>query len=361
MMSSKTRTYRSALLALFIALPISHASVADSLDSFTVSQHARDQERLFDGVVEAVNQTTVSAQTAGRVIEINFDIDDNVEKDDILIKISNNEQSASATQAAAAVSQARSQLTLAKNNFERFKKLHASQTISKAQFDDASSALSTAQANLKTALAARDQAQKQLDYTVVRAPYGGIVTARLVELGETVSPGAPLMSGFSTAALRVKTEVPNRFAQLINAEKGVDIVQDNGLRIHSNDVTVFPFANLQSNSVTVRVNIPVNTANIYPGMLTKIAFKTTPDLNLLIPQSAVFIRSELTGVYVLEDDSIRLRRISIGNQHVNSEGIAMVKVLSGLVLDEKIAKDPIAAVKQLITQKAQHAASEQAH
>jgi len=344
-----SQSRKSALLlicALGIFPPVATAS---ELTSVEVTSAQITRERLFDGEVEAINQTTVSAQTGGRVIEINFDIDDRVDKDAVLIKISDHEQSASAAQAAASISQMRAQLTQAKNNFSRYKKLLASQTISQSQYDDAKTTLDSAVANLNAARASRDQAQKQVDYTVVRAPYSGIVTERLIDLGETVSPGQALMSGFSTGQLRVRTEVPNRFAQGIDPEQGVDIVLDTqpAMRIQSTGVTVFPFANTRSNSVTVRVALPENTQFVYPGMLTKVAFKTELDSRILIPQSAIFVRSELTGVYILQGESISLRRLSIGNTYPTEQGTLMVEVLSGLKVGEYIAVDPIKAVKQL--------------
>ncbi len=186
---------------------------------------------------------------------------------------------------------------------------------------------------------------------MVRAPYSGIVTARLIELGESVSPGMPLMSGFSLERLRVRTEVPNRFAQQIPEDQSVEVLLDTRppRRVASSQVTVFPFANPRSNSVTVRVKLPDNTDGIYPGMLTKVAFSTERTQRILVPQSAVFSRSELSGVYIVEGDRILLRRLSIGRVYTGEQGEAMVEVLAGLKAGERIARDPVAAVRQLKT------------
>ena len=360
-----SQSRKSALLLICAIGVFPSAATASELAYVEVTSAQVTRERLFDGVVEAINQTTVSAQTGGRVIEINFDIDDRVDKDAVLIKISDHEQSASAAQAAASISQMHAQLTQAKNNFSRYKKLLASQTISQSQYDDAKTALDSAVANLNAARASRDQAQKQVDYTVVRAPYSGIVTEKLVDLGETVSPGQALMSGFSTGQLRVRTEVPNRFAQGIDPQQGVDIVLDTqpATRIQSTAVTVFPFANTRSNSVTVRAALPENTQSVYPGMLTKVAFKTELDSRILIPQSAIFVRSELTGVYILRGKTISLRRVSIGNTYPTEQDTLMVEVLSGLKVGERLAVDPVEAVKQLKKQHQQirQSETEQAH
>lgn len=337
---------------LLPVLALTSFTQAETLDSIVVTEAEVTRERLFDGVVEAIRSTTVSAQTQGRVIEINFDIDDFVQKDAVLLKISDHEQSARAAQANAAISQMSAQLNLAEANFRRFETLLASKTISQSEFDDAKTALQRARANMQTAQAAREEALKQVDYTLVRAPYSGIVTARLVELGEAVSPGVPLMSGFSLERMRVRTEVPNRFAQQIDENEAVDIVLDTvpAARVAGTEVTVFPFANPRSNSVTVRVRLPENTSGIYPGMLTKVAFTIERAKRILVPRSAVFSRSELTGVYVVEEERIFLRRLSIGRSYPGDEGVPMVEILSGLKPGERIASDPVAAVRALKAQ-----------
>ena len=333
------------LMMSTLSLP-AHSS---ELASFEANPVEITRERLFDGVVEAIRSTTVSAQTQGRIIEINFDIDDFVEKDAILIKISDHEQSARAAQASAAISQASAQLRLAEANFNRYETLLANNAISRSEHDNARTALQQARANLQNAQAARDEALKQVDYTVVRAPYSGIVTARLVQLGEAVAPGVPLMTGFSLERLRVRTEVPNRFAQQISEDNSVDVILDThpAQRVTSTRVTVFPFANPRSNSVTVRVRLPDDTTGIYPGMLTKVAFATERAERIMVPQSAVFSRSELTGVYVIDNSQVLLRRLSIGRSYADENGEPLVEVLSGLKAGEHIARDPVLAVRHL--------------
>ena len=346
-MSNKITRYLFALPLMMNTLVLpAHSS---ELASYEASPVEITRERLFDGVVEAIRSTTVSAQTQGRIIEINFDIDDFVEKDAVLIKISAHEQSARAAQASAAISQVSAQLRLAEANFKRYETLLANNAISRSEYDNARTALQQARANLQNAEAAREEALKQVDYTVVRAPYSGIVTARLVQLGEAVAPGVPLMTGFSLERLRVRTEVPNRFAQQISEDNNVDVILDTEpeRRVTSTRVTVFPFANPRSNSVTVRLRLPHNTEGIYPGMLTKVAFSTEATQRILVPQSAVFSRSELTGVYILDGERILLRRLSVGRTYPGDNGETMVEVLSGLKAGERIARDPLAAVRQL--------------
>ncbi len=75
-------------------------------------------------------------------------------------------------------------------SYQRYSSLYAKQTVSKASLETARARRDTAEAALRTA-------KQQLDYTVVKAPYSGYVTKRLVQVGEEVRPGQPLISGIS--------------------------------------------------------------------------------------------------------------------------------------------------------------------
>jgi RND family efflux transporter MFP subunit len=159
--------------------------------------------------VETVNRTTVSAQTQGRVESIFFyDVNDYVEKRAALVRLKDTEQRARVTQAAAELKSATAQLQQTKDEFARVKGLFGKKLSSASAMDDATAKLKGAQARFESAQAGLEQAQEQLGYTLIRAPYSGIVTRRHLEVGETASPGQPVMSGISLEQLRVSVDVP---------------------------------------------------------------------------------------------------------------------------------------------------------
>jgi RND family efflux transporter MFP subunit len=179
------------------------------LETAAVSYRTVPREYRLDGVVEAVNQTTVSAQTQGRVESIFFyDVNDYVEKRAALVRLKDTEQRARVTQAAAELKSATAQLQQTKDEFARVKGLFGKKLSSASAMDDATAKLKGAQARFESAQAGLEQAQEQLGYTLIRAPYSGIVTRRHLEVGETASPGQPVMSGISLEQLRVSVDVP---------------------------------------------------------------------------------------------------------------------------------------------------------
>jgi len=286
-----------------------------------------EREQMFNAVIEAVNQSTVSAQTSGRVVEINFDVDDYVEKDSVLLRIRDAEQ-----QAAAEAAQAR--FNEAQSEFQRARDLLQQDLIPQSQYD-------RAEAALKSARAALEQAREQLERTVVRAPYAGIVVERHIEVGETANPGQPLMTGLSLEQLRAVASVPQAHIGQIRALKKARVILPT---VHKSlpaaGLTISPFADPQSHTFQVRVNMPDGQHGVYPGMFAKAAFVVGEQRSLLIPAKSVVYRSEVTAAYVVDEanNTVSFRQIRVGQAH---EG--QIEVLAGLSEGEKVAVDPIRA------------------
>jgi len=295
-------------------------------------------ERLFDGTVEAVNQATMSAQTAGRIAEVYFDVDDYVQAGQPIVRFTNVEQQSALRQANAALAEAVARATQAEEEFARAEGLFESGSASKREYDQALAARDAANARVASARSAVVTAEQQLEYTLVRAPYAGIVTERHVEVGETVGVGQPLMSGLSLEALRVIVDLPQQAAALVREHDKAFVLTDRG-RVEATDLTIFPYAHAASNTFRVRVDLPQGQFDLYPGMFVKVAFIVGRSQRLLVPTEALLRRSEVTGVYVVGDDgSVRMRQVRAGGEFDNR-----TEVLAGLLPGERLASDPVQA------------------
>ncbi len=322
------------LVAVFAAMP-SIASVP--FETAPVTYEVAPRERVLDGRVEAVNQATVSAQTSGRVAELPFDVNDFVEAGEVVMRFTDTEQRAALDAAQATLAEARARLANAEQEFQRAETMIANNTISRARFDQAKAERDSAQARLNAAVAGVERSQEQLDYTVVHAPYAGIVSRRHVELGELVSPGQPLISGLSLQSLRVNVDVPQSlFHEVRKIAKAAAYV--NGERIEAESLTFFPVADDAANTFRVRVNLPDGAVTLYPGMFIKVGFIVGETKRLLIPQDAVVRRSELSAVYVVAGDDVALRQVRLGRRYGDN-----VEVLAGLAEGETVATDPVRA------------------
>ncbi|MDD2686354.1 MAG: efflux RND transporter periplasmic adaptor subunit [Gallionella sp.] len=326
---------------IFMLLLVGNAFAAGAPTVVSVEYREVAQSFSVDGMVEATRQSTVSAQIGGRVKEISFDVGDRVSKGQLLLRIDEREALQGLAGSQAQVAQAQAALQNAKANYERAKQLYAQKFISQAGLDKAQVDYQVALAQAAASSAGANQASLAHGYTAVVAPYAGVVSARLVEVGEMVMPGKPLMTGFDPGEMRVIMGVPqNRLAEVgSRPEIQVEIPSLNRwVKVAS--VTVQPAADARTHSTTVRAYLPANEQGIYPGMFVRAHFVTGKVKKLVIPAGAVLRRSEVVAVYVVDDKgTFKLRQIRVGE--VSAEG--MVEVLSGLKAGEKIAQDPIKA------------------
>ncbi len=311
-------------------------------DWITVERESLAEHLRLDGVIEAVQKSTVSAQTSGTVVELPFDVDDVVDAGQLIARLDDTEQRARFNQARAAQNEAESSLDDARRQFSRIESLLDRGVATQAEFDNARNALAGARARLNQAESAVAEAEEQLDYTRVTAPYSGIVTERHVELGEAVSAGAPLLSGFSLEELRVLVSIPQQYAELARRERRAEVTLNDGRVLSTGEMTFFPYADPSTHTFRLRMDLEEPDGTLFPGMLVRVNVPVSEREALFIPESALFRRGELRAVYVLDDqDRARLRQVRIGSR---IDG--RLEVLAGLDAGERIAPDPRRVFKQ---------------
>ncbi len=337
------RTFALAALAVGLAAcgrdqAAEVASTEPPLATLTVEPGAAPRERVWDGVVEAVDQATLSAQTGGRVTELPFDVNDYVKAGEVVVRFTDVEQQAAQRRAQAAFNAAEAAFREAEADYRRIAEMYERQLVSRAQFDQATARRDAARAQLDAARAALREAGEQVDYTVIRAPYSGILTERHVRVGETVRPGQPLVSGLSLARLRVHVDVPQSDIDALREHGKAAVLLPDGRRIEAERVTVFPYADPATHSFKVRLDLPEIETGLHPGMTVKAAFVLGESEQLRVPVSALVRRSEVTAVYVVDGARVSLRQVRLGHR-VGEE----VEVLAGLSPGERIAADPLAA------------------
>lgn len=297
-------------------------------------------EQMFDGVVEAIRQSTVAAQVTGRITEVNFDVDDLVEKNAVLIRIHDKEYRARLKQAEASLAEARARLKDATSEFKRIEGLFKEKVVSAAEFDKANAGLKSARARVNAAEGQVAEAQEQLDNTLIRAPYSGVVVKRHVEPGETVSAGQPVMTGFSLEQLRVNVDVPQAYINAVRQYQSASVYPANGTgALPVKDLTVFPYADPTTHTFRVRVELAPGIQGLYPGMLVKAGFVVDERKQLLVPSSAIVNRVEVEALYVVgADGEISMRQIRTGRVYADKTA-----VLAGVDEGEEIALDPLRA------------------
>lgn len=350
------RTLRLLLLPALLALsacgtdkPAAVPPLPKDLATFTVAADGALPGRGWDGVVEAVRRADLAAQTAGRVSAVNVDVNDRVKAGDVLLRITAVEQDAGANAARAQLRAAEASAAEAEQNYRRYAALADGQYVSKAQIDQARAARDSAVAARNAAAAMLAQATQQAAYTVVRAPFDGVVARRDVEPGETVAPGRPLVSVHAPDALRIEVAVPQSRAEAIRRDPRAQVRLADGRALTPAEVIVFPAADAASHSVNVRVTLPALAAPPAPGTTAKVVFAVDAadaEAGLRVPVSTIAQRGELSAVYVVADGRLLLRQLRLGARTGDE-----VEVIAGLRAGEVVAADPVAALQAIAAQR----------
>ncbi len=314
------------------------AGKAETVESELAKLKQVSTTYMLDGVVQAEQNTTISAQTVGNVKKIHYDVNDFVQKNEVVVEIDNKQQASGLKQAEAALKEATARRQEAQAEFNRVEKVYRDKVVSKSEFDKASAALKAAKARVESAQAATAKARQEFEYTLVRAPFSGILTNRQVEPGESVNVGTQLVTGVSLEKLRVLTYVPQTILNAVRSHQKAIIVTDDS-EIISTDMTFFPFADPKSHSFALRVRLPDAYNDLLPGMHVKIAMEVAREDKVVIPFSAVAFRGEVTGIYVSQGEKLQFRHVRLGRRLENNE----VVVVAGVEAGESIVTDPVSA------------------
>jgi RND family efflux transporter MFP subunit len=300
------------------------ALAAEPLPVVTVRPHAVDLSFPADAVVEAVQQTTVGAQLAGRILEVRADAGQVVNKGDVLMRLDARE-AGEALRAADAVH------ANAKAHFERQQQLKAQKFVSQAAVDKAKADLDAAAANRAAALAGQSHA------TIV-APMAGVIARRHAEAGDMAMPGAPLFSLYQPGSLRVTASIPQYRLKEMRAVRTARVeFPELGKWVTATSVQVLPTADAATHVSPVRVGLPAMPEAI-PGMFARVHFVIGQAEKLTVPTAAVLRRGEVSAVYVqAADGRFSLRQLRLGD----TVGHAEIEVLAGLASGDKVATDPL--------------------
>lgn len=307
-------------------------------------------ELRFSGLIEGVNETVVTARTAGTVSALPHEIGDRVPAGAVIVRLRSTEQRAGAAQAEAAVRAATAQATETALRRGRIADMQARQVVAKATLDAAVAADEAAQSQLVAARAAREAAREGVAYTAAAAPYAGIITDRPVKLGDTVAPGTPLFSVLAEGQLRLTVDLP------ADAAAGLRTAGAKArLYLPSGPVTMAPtrlFPRVDGATGTVRAwfNLPATAGNALAGTPASVGLQPPAAANaarpsFTVPRTALVERDEVTAVYVWEATTgrTRLRQVRVGA----TQGAERVTVLAGLAAGDQVAVEASAALQAL--------------
>jgi HlyD family secretion protein len=334
--------------------------------------HGQAQATVLNatGYVTARREATVSSKFTGRVTDVYVEEGMRVIPGQVLARLDaavpqHALHLAQAQQAAAAsaLNETRVRIEQARVDLERAGNLQTQQIQSKSDLDHARADYNALQAHL---VAQNDQlsvAQRQVQLSgqdvqdsVIRAPFGGVVVSKNAQPGEMISPnsagGGFTRTGICTIvdmdSLEIEVDVNEAYINRVSANQKVEAVLDAypDWRIPAHVITVIPTADRQKATVKVRIGFDVKDPRILPDMGVKVAFIdsgtiTAQAQTVIVPKSAVRRDGEQDLVFVVTSDN-RVERHAV--KVASTEGDD-VKLLSGVSEGDRVVVEGPAELK----------------
>ena len=269
-----------------------------------VTQHAT--VRSIAEVVEAIGTTranesvTVTAKVTDSIRHVRFDDGDFVRQGDVLVELTNEEQTALLQEAEAGRQDAR-------NQYDRLQNLLEQRSIPVSDVDEARARLAAAQARYQ-ALVAR------LDDRLIRAPFTGVLGFREVSAGTLITPGTPITTLDDISVIKLDFALPEVHLGVVHpglsltAESAAFPERSFAARVR----TVGSRVNPVTRAVPVRAHIDNPEGFLRPGMLMSVKLETASRDALMVPETALVQRGMETFVYAVEDGRAAMTAIDLG-------------------------------------------------
>lgn len=287
------------------------------------------------GTIRAVHETSVASKLLAKVVEVNVQAGQPVGKDDVLVRLDDEDLQARLEQAQAAVAAARAARDQAQVEHDRVKDLIEKNVAASIEFERVQTNLKSTQAKLEQAEQARREAETILSYATIKSPMTGIIVDKKVEAGDTVAPGRVLLTLYDPTRMQLIASVRESLTQRLAVGQTIGVRVDAIEKTCAGQISeIVPEAEAASRSFQVKVTGPC-PPGIYSGMFGRLLIPLDEQEVLVIPATAVRQVGQLRLVDVAEDDVLRRRIVQLGRTFGQD-----VEVLSGLRAGEQVAVGP---------------------
>jgi RND family efflux transporter MFP subunit len=270
------------------------------------------------GTVRSVHDATIASLVSGTVTEVRVGLGSSVRGGEVLVRLS-------AREVEARLEQTRALSALATRDHDRAVTLKQQGAITVAQYEAALSQWSVARAR-------EAEASTVADRTVLRAPFAGVITAKLVDAGETALPGRPLLTLESRAASRFEAQVPESASDEMAVGRPVPVrIEGLDRGLEGRIAEIQPASDDATRARLVKIDLP-GTPGLRSGQFGRLLLVTGRAVAVTVPSAAVVRHGQLEMVFVVESGTARLRLVRCGRE---LEG--RVQISSGLSGGETVA------------------------
>lgn len=311
------------------------AERATSVTATEVQSQTVERTEMAIGRLHAITAPAVSAETAGRIARIHADVGDRVEAGDLLAEIDPEVQRIAVSFARAERARLQALLANQQRQVQRFERLAAQQSVAEDRLDEAETQLESIAAQLEAAQARLEDAEYNLAQTRIVSPVDGIVQARLVSVGDYVSPGVRVYELVATGALRAFLPLPehlqNRIAIGQSVRLSVPARPDEQIEAEVSDLR--PIVGEGSRAIELIVDLD-NLGNWRPGGSVTAQIVLEQREGLVVPPTSLVRRPDGEVVYTVDGLRAKERKVQIGLR-----GDGWIEITDGVEADERVVVD----------------------
>jgi RND family efflux transporter MFP subunit len=292
--------------------------------------HDTTIDAAFDaaGVAAPIQQATLSTRLMGTVTTVLVREGDRVAAGQVLVRIDARDLSAKSAHVAASVADAKAMHHDAIVQANRIRALYADSAATRAQLDAVETGLARAEAGLEAAQASASELGAVSSYSIVRAPFAGIVTKRFVDPGAFAAPGAPLVSIQDMATLRISgSTTPNIARGLRRGQTLSALVESTPVRATIEGIVPAMAGSLYM----INALVPNPTAALLAGSRATLMLPTGQRRVLVMPFSSVVREGDLTGVTLRTPQGDDRRWVRLGPALGD-----MIEVTAGLRTGDRV-------------------------
>ncbi len=272
------------------------------------------------GTVRAKLRATIEAKASGRIVELPVVLGQKIKAGDLLARLDAPEIKARLEQAEAALQQA-------DRDWKRVSSLYNQQAATRADYD-------TAESRLQQAKAAVSEARAMLDYVEVKAPFDGVVTRKVADVGDLAAPGKPLIEVEDPSRLQIEADVPEAIAGKIRAGANMTIRTGGApTELIATVAEIAPNADPLSRTFRVKLDLP-NNHGLMSGQFARLAVPVGETTTMRVPANAVVQRGQMEIVFAVENQHARLHLVKTGRL-LKEE----TEILSGLDSGDSVVVD----------------------
>ena len=316
--------------------PAAAPVVSVSPDNIAVVQKsAITSGPAISGTLVADRTASIRAEVAGSVLAVLLDPGSPVSKGTPLVRIDDTVLREAFLSAKSGVTQAEMGADIAKREQERAEKLLAAGAISLSVAEQARRAALGATAALDDAKARLGSAQKNLDNTVVKAPYDGVVSERQVNPGDVVAPGAPLVTVVDPSTMRLEGAVPaDQLASVhVGAPVTFSVTGYPGRTFTGAISNIYPSADPGTRQVRLYARIPNSGRGLVAGLYANGRVSSATHDGLVVPATAIDLRGLKPAAVRLRAGKTERVEVTLGTRDDANE---RVEILTGVAAGDTL-------------------------